>query len=146
MSLTYGDLKEQLIDMGFEDSNVLETENYDRVFRNAINRATSVIYNTVERQLEWFILKDDDIDELEVPLKVKVTTSDSANMNMATICEPLLPLLAAHYIWLDDDIQKATYYYNEYDSLKQEIVSTANLRRKATIVTMSELQEEAEEE
>lgn len=144
MSLTYGDLKEQLIDMGFEESNVLETENYGSVFRNAINRATSVIYNTVERQLEWFILQDDNWDELEVPLKVRSTTTDNANMNMATICEPLLPLLAAHYIWLDDDIQKATYYYNEYYSLKQELVNMTNLRRKATIVTMRELQGDSE--
>ena len=34
----------------------------------------------------------------------------------------LIPLLAAHYAWLDDDIQKATMYYNEYDDIKNLLV------------------------
>lgn len=41
-------------------------------------------------------------------------------------CEPLVALLAAHYVWLDDDERKAILYWNEYDSLKQEIQGKLN--------------------
>lgn len=36
--------------------------------------------------------------------------------------EQLLPLLAAYYIWLDDDERKAVMYYNQFDSMKNEIL------------------------
>lgn len=40
-------------------------------------------------------------------------------------CEPLVSLLAAHYVWLDDDERKAILYWNEYDQLKQEIMANS---------------------
>lgn len=35
-------------------------------------------------------------------------------------CEPMLPLLTAYYVWLDDDVNVASRWYNEYDQLKTD--------------------------
>ena len=37
-------------------------------------------------------------------------------------CEPLLGLLTAYFVWLDDDPTKATLYWNNFDSAKNEIL------------------------
>lgn len=42
-------------------------------------------------------------------------TPDNFDIQMDYEVEHLVPLLAGHYAWLDDDIQKATMYYNEYE-------------------------------
>lgn len=42
-------------------------------------------------------------------------TPDDFDIQMDYEVEHLVPLLAGHYAWLDDDIQKATMYYNEYE-------------------------------
>ena len=50
------------------------------------------------------------------------STQDTYAIDMQDDLLQLVPLLAAHYIWLDDDERKAVMYWNEYDSLKQEIM------------------------
>jgi|GEM_PF-1158009 len=38
---------------------------------------------------------------------------------------PLVPLLASHWIWLDDEPAKAAMYWNEYDVLKNQILQNS---------------------
>jgi len=144
--MTYGDLLKRIIDLGFEEDDV--TEEYGRLIRNAINHASSIIFSTVALQIEGYLLSDtsktdysdsalvsfDATDRIEPFTYVTENTSDGDDMNVPRILEPLLPLLASHYVWLDDDLTKATYYYNEYDSMKQEILSVALRPRNAEIV------------
>lgn len=59
------------------------------------------------------------------PKKITEATKDDAIIETAPEMEPLLHLLAAHYVWLDDDQTKATIYYNEYDDLKNVILAGA---------------------
>lgn len=144
--MKYGELKNRIIDLGFEEDDVLEE--YGRIIRNAINHASAVIYSTIALQMEGYLLKEGDnayyrdaVDvEFETPNRIEpftyvtAETTDDTDMNVPRILEPLLPLLAAHYVWLDDDLTKATYYYNEYDSMKNEILSAAFRPHNAEIV------------
>ncbi len=49
-------------------------------------------------------------------IKPPVLNADSVNesINLPDGCEHLLPLLTAHYVWLDDDFAKAEHYLSLY--------------------------------
>lgn len=49
-----------------------------------------------------------------------------SEIDISSECEPLLPLLTASFMWLDDDAAKAQYYMSLYRDL------VANLRRYST--------------
>ena len=139
MALTWGELKSQLVDLGFEEDNI--TIEYGRLMRNSVNRALDIVYDIVVPQIEsYYKLSEswgyDDNGEWKLPKPKHVTedTDDEAKMGLADNLQPLIPLLAAHYIWLDDDIQKATMYWNEFDQLKEQIIAVCRMPRKAQII------------
>ena len=66
-------------------------------------------------------------------IPITSSTQDSYPIQVAYQCEPLVDLLAAHYVWLDDDERKAILYWNEYDQLKREIMDKS-LRIKAKVI------------
>ncbi|WP_251616846.1 hypothetical protein [Senimuribacter intestinalis] len=120
--MTFGDLKDKLRDMGFEEDASMDE--YKELVINAINRSIEIIKNTVVSRLEGvnpeaFALDIDSDDETEIDLPAKVTM--------------LLPLLSAYYIWLDDDERKAVMYYNQYDDLCNQIFSERMNGTKMTI-------------
>lgn len=68
---------------------------------------------------------------------VTVSTEDDFDLQMDYEVEHLLPLLASYHAWLDDDIQKATMYYNEYEQEMTKILerrAERNNKVKARIV------------
>ena len=120
--MTFGDQKDKLRDMGFEEDASMDE--YKELVINAINRSIEIIKNTVVSRLEGvnpeaFALDIDSDDETEIDLPAKVTM--------------LLPLLSAYYIWLDDDERKAVMYYNQYDDLCNQIFSERMNGTKMTI-------------
>ena len=147
MSITYKELKDRMTDLGFEEDDVAEEE-YRRIYKNAFNRAGEIIYSVVMLAIEGYLLEnyadDGDIivnasDDGSNPRVRKITRirddmEDEDVIEIPYILVPLYTLLAAHYAWLDDDITKATMYYNEYDSLKNEIIANANRSLKAEII------------
>ena len=66
-------------------------------------------------------------------LPVTSDTQDDYQIQVVYPCEPLVALLAAHYVWLDDDERKAILYWNEFDQLRQEI-EAKSFRVKARVV------------
>lgn len=54
-----------------------------------------------------------DDTELELPLKAHI----------------LVPLLAAYYVWIEDEKTKAVDYYNQYEKLSQHILSESRKPR-----------------
>lgn len=53
-----------------------------------------------------------------------VDTDDDAVIDLGRKYHPLIPLLAAYYVWLEDDQSKATMYYNRYETMIQSMISS----------------------
>ena len=142
MSITYKEIKERLTDLGFEEDDVTESE-YKRIFVNSLNRAGEILYSTVMLATEDYIRRgagidyeDEDGNSIPLPKITKVTmrTSDTASITIPDELIPLYTLLAAHYAWLDDDLTKATIYWNEFDDLKNQFIANARMPKRAVIV------------
>ena len=141
MAMTWAELKAELVDLGFEEDSVTSDNEYGRLIRNSVNRALDIIYYTVESRIsdyykveQSFGYEDDDGSwVVPKPRHVNTETAEDARINVADTLRVLVGLLAAHYVWLDDDITKATMYWNEYDQLKNDILNEALRPRKATI-------------
>jgi len=122
--MTWLELKEQIRDLGFEEDSTMN--DYNSIVINASNRAVNFILKTiVEKYQGYFQLKlSTDTKTWKVPSISKITSStdDAAQINLPDKVIDLVPLLAAHYVWLDDDIQKSTQYWNEYDDLKNQLI------------------------
>lgn len=137
---TWANLKAELVDLGFEEDSI--TNEYGRIMRNAVNRALDVVYDIVVPQIEsyyritesWGYEDDDGNWTLPKPRHIDENTLDTQRINIADNLYPLIPLLAAHYLWLDDDVTKATLYWNEYDQLKDQIIMVCRQPRKAQII------------
>ena len=142
MSVTWGDLKAQLVDLGFEEDEITSETEYGRLIRNSTNRALDIVYQTVALRIEgyykvtqsWGYENADGEWVLPKPRHIDESTEDDYRISLADNLTFLVALLAAHYVWLDDDITKATLYWNEYDSLKQEIISIGQTPKKSKIV------------
>ncbi len=133
MAITYKEIKEALVDLGFEIDDEVESE-YHRVRINAINRSLNVLWSTVVLPNIDYFEETDDIDEDEGLTYFEDAPADTDEVNLPRILLPLLQLQAGHWLWLDDDLTKATIYWNEYDDLKNQILMTIRTPRKAKII------------
>lgn len=137
MAVTYQEVKEALVDLGFEIDDEVESE-YHRVRLNAINRSLNVLWSTVILPNISYFEVSDDMDEDDGIVLFEDTEDrpieDDDMSNLPSLLLPLLQLQAAHWLWLDDDLTKATIYWNEYDDLKNQIIATITKPRKAEII------------
>ena len=51
-----------------------------------------------------------------------------AEITLATALLPLLPVLTAAYLWLDDEPEKAELYHRRYRELREDALSAAGVR------------------
>lgn len=142
MAMTWEELKNQIIDLGFEEDELTDPDEYLRIIVNATNRALDVIRYIVVFQIEDYYRlnklwgeEDEDTGKWVFPTHEHVTTSteNSYEIVLPDNLLVLLPLLTSHYVWLDDDITKATMYWNEYDQLKDLLIATCKVPRSAVI-------------
>ena len=54
MSVTWSDLKAQLVDLGFEEDEITSETEYGRLIRNSVNRALDIVYQTVALRIEGY--------------------------------------------------------------------------------------------
>lgn len=141
------DIKDNLLDLGFEETD--SYEEYKSIIINATNRAIRILYSTVIPQIEHYLrvyekwgheenitdIYGETHTEWKFPELEKITkeTKDEEVLSVPDVLEPLVQLLAAHYIWLDDDLTKSTIYWNEYDDLKDQIMMMCRTVRGAVI-------------
>lgn len=129
--MTWGELKKQIQDLGFEDDSAMEE--YSSIVRNAVNHAINIINTTVVMPLSAYFRAQDPDWVLPEITDITEDTEGDFKIQLPSIVCPLVKLLSAHYVWLDDDLTKATYYYNEYDDLMNQIKQACYATTKVTI-------------
>lgn len=133
--MTYGEAKEIIRDYGFEDNSAM-TE-YNTNVKNALNAAIQNIYDDMVIQLKGYYKKTLSTDEVPWepvrPEYIMDSTQDDFVIELPDNLLVLVPLLAAHFVWLDDDIQKAINYYNDYEDFRQKILNACFGDTRATI-------------
>lgn len=133
--MTYGEAKEIIRDYGFEDNSAMSE--YQTIIKNSLNTAIQNIYDDMIIQLKGYYKKTLSTDEKEwEPVRPKLIndlTEDDFVIELPDNLLVLVPLLAAHFVWLDDDIQKSINYYNDYEDMRQKILNSCFSDVKATI-------------
>ena len=127
--MTYGEAKEIIRDYGFEDNSAM-TE-YNTNVKNALNTAIQNIYDDMVTQLKGYYKKT--LYEPTRPEYIVDSTPDDFVIELPDNLLVLVPLLAAHFVWLDDDIQKSINYYNNYEDMRQKILNACLGDTRATI-------------
>ena len=67
------------------------------------------------------------------PLPITELTTDDFVIDLPEPLLVLVPLLAGHFVWLDDDVQKSVMYWNDYDEMRQGILAACLSDSKAVI-------------
>ena len=133
--MTYGEVKEIIRDYGFEDNSAMSE--YQTIIKNSLNTAIQNIYDDMVIQLKGYYKKTLSTDEKEWepvrPELINDLTEDDFVIELPDNLLVLVPLLAAHFVWLDDDIQKSINYYNDYEDMRQKILNSCFSDVKATI-------------
>jgi hypothetical protein len=122
--MTWKELKDNVMNLGFdEDAPSLDSTDIEDIMIVSANRAINLIQKMLVERYETYFkekLKDEGW-ELEELTPITSTTKDTFEIEIPEKVIDLVPLLTAHYVWLDDDIAKATMYYNEYDQFRERI-------------------------
>ena len=133
--MTYGELKEQIKDLGFEDTSSMNE--YQTVVKNALNRSIQYIYSDLVIQLKAYFKKTLSTPEEEWeafrPLPITELTTDDFVIDLPEPLLVLVPLLAGHFVWLDDDVQKSVMYWNDYDEMRSGILAACLSDSRAKI-------------
>ena len=96
-----GEFKRNIINLGFEEEDVFDET--PSLFIDALNRARMLFYVSVEKGVDT-----------KIPAKIETDASDDEIIDIDEEKIPLLQLLTAYFVWLDDDERKAVMYYNTY--------------------------------
>lgn len=70
--------------------------------------------------------------------EIDSTTPDSFEPELPKKVHHLIPLLAAYYLWLDDDERKAVQYYNNYESELSQIIQNENMPKMRVVTEWGE--------
>lgn len=133
--MTYGECKEKIKDLGFEENSTMAE--YSSIVRNAIQRATQFIFDDMVIKHTAYYKRELSMDGYEWeavrPAFITESTKDESVIDLPDNVVELVPLLASYYVWLDDDITKATMYWNAYEAHRTEIGNSCLRMVKATI-------------
>ena len=127
--MTWKELKDHVMNLGFdEDTPSLDSQTIEDIMVVSANRAINLVQKSiVEKYQKYFetVLEDEgwELPELK---PITASTASTFKIDLPDKVIDLVPLLMAHYVWLDDDVQKATTYYNEYEQFKQQLEDDMN--------------------
>lgn len=137
--MTYGEVKQQIRDYGFDDDSTMQE--YATIVKNAVNDAVQFIFDGIVIPLKGYykheLSRPDDIPPfIWTPIRPQYITDDTEDNFVIELPDnivQLVALLASHYVWLDDDVQKAQIYWNDFDTWKNEIMTSCLKDVKGTI-------------
>ena len=142
--MNWGELKQEIRDLGFEEDGTMEE--YESIVINAANRAARmIIHECINANKEYFgalyATKKKTTDPTTGEVKIEVRkwtqpeweditadTADETDIDLPDRVIHILPILASHYVWLDDDQVKATTYWNEFDDFENTLNDEARNR------------------
>lgn len=142
--MNWGELKQQIRDLGFEEDSTMDE--YQTIVINAANRAIDMVYQElVVSNKEYFgnlyATKKKVTDELTgitrtekikwkptQPDPITEETTADTDIDLPDRVDYIVPLLAAYYVWLDDDQTKAVLYWNQFDDFRQKLKEEAQQR------------------
>lgn len=142
--MNWGELKTKIRDLGFEEDSTMNE--YESIVRNAANRAINLVFHELvlgnkQYFAALYATKKKIIDEFgdvtyetirwtppsEID-EITADTEDTEDIDLPDRVIEIVPILAAHYVWLDDDQVKATIYWNEYDDFRTRLSEEAQGR------------------
>ena len=126
----------------YDLSDLCEDANGNKNFESLYGTATRV-YNNASYSFRNYTVEQNKIILMDASLPgtftffytpiwadITTDTQDDFEIPIAHEVEQLLPLLTAYYVWLDDDERKAVMYYNQFDSMKSEILGKIQARQE----------------
>jgi hypothetical protein len=134
--MTYGECKEKIRDLGFEENSTMNE--YSSIVRNAVQRAVQFIFDDIVAKHQAYYQRELSMEgytwQAVRPANITEETEDDDVIDLPDNVIELVPLLASHYVWMDDDVTKAVMYWNIFDSHKEEITKTCLKSVKASII------------
>lgn len=129
--MTIKELKSNIKTLGFEEDSTMDL--YSEIVLNAINRSIDWVYRTVVEPYKNYF---EDVVEADVyePSLITSDTNEMEEIDLPEMVCGIVPLMAAYFIWLDDDERKATMYWNNADDLKTQLLSAIIKPRKCKFV------------
>lgn len=124
------------------EHNMLEcVENFMGLFLPAKRAGTD--RNVSSRQTVNGCVVIDGAGEFDIyysakPKRIDITTDDDDVIGLDPDVAELIPLLAAYFIWLDDDERKAVMYWNNYEDMKNQILAMDQRNKPITARVLNE--------
>lgn len=121
--MTWNEVKSRIRDYGFEEDATMNESSYTSYTINAVNLANSWVYHTVVVPMRAYFENVEEIDIDDPPTKITADTDDEFEIDLPDKVIDLVPLMAAYFVWLDDDERKATMYWNIADQLRETLLA-----------------------
>ena len=122
--MTFGEVKSRIRDYGFESDATMNESEYISYVINAVNLANEWVFYNVAQPFSAYFANVDGVDIFAPPTKITADTDDDFEIDLPERVMPLVPLMAAYFVWLDDDERKATMYWNIADQYKEGIIAS----------------------
>lgn len=129
--MTYGELKRRIKSLGFEEDSTMGE--YNEIVIDSIDRALQYIYDSTVKMMFPYYERELGSRPLR-PEHITLETEDDHEIDLPEDLLELVPLLAAYHVWLDDDLTKATMYYNNFVQKREEIMLANQSTVTATIM------------
>lgn len=131
--MTFQELKSRIQSLGFEEDSTMREDEYNKIVVNSVDRALQTIYDTTVKMMFPYYERELGYTP-QRPEHITLETTDDYEIDMPDDMLELIGLLASYHIWLDDDLTKATMYYNNFVQ-KRDLIMQANMSTaKATIM------------
>ena len=129
--MTYGELKRRIKSLGFEEDSTMRE--YNEIVVDSVDRALQYIYDSTVKMLFPYYQRTLG-EKPERPEHITIDTEDEHLIDLPEDLLELVPLLASYHVWLDDDLTKATMYYNNFVQKREEIMLANQSTVTATIM------------